>query len=164
METFPSYHLYSWGAFPPIASMTIKIQKYCRCISIVLMYIWIVSKSRKIYGDKEKIQTGSKIKTNGSGPPGFSLSWLFILIISKDFFTTLVPWLCCGTDISIAKYPPKWYPAQAGNPATSDIRAAMGYGARAPKREENPCHTSMVFQIWNIIYENRQCDISNISK
>ena len=30
------------------------------------MYLCIVFKSRKIYGNKEKIQTGSKIKTNGS--------------------------------------------------------------------------------------------------
>jgi len=33
----------------------------------------------------------------------------------------------------------------------------------APGRVRNPCHTSMVFQTWNIFYENRQCDFSKIS-
>jgi len=51
-----------------------------------LMYICIVFKSRQIYGNKEKIQTGSRIKTDGSGPLGSSLSPLFMSKTPKDFW------------------------------------------------------------------------------
>ncbi len=56
-EIFPSISLYSSQDIPPIVSMTIKIQKYCRRISMDSIYLRIVFKSRKIHGNKEQIQT-----------------------------------------------------------------------------------------------------------